>query len=116
MYVNKINKSVSTCKWKINGHDWLSLPPPRDQCHCLKCVSPFLFLTHPHHLPRALTEKINKKNKHANVKPFMVKNHLWVFLSCNIENPAFDSQVRVCVCFACVRECVCRLCVKVVLL
>ena len=43
---------------------------------------------------RALTEKINKKNKHANVKPFMVKNHLWVFLSCNIENPAFDSQVR----------------------
>lgn len=45
-------------------------------------------------LPRALTEKINKKNKHAGVKPFMVKNHLWVFLSCNIENPAFDSQVR----------------------
>lgn len=42
---------------------------------------------------RALTEKINKKNKHANVKPFMVKNHLWLFLSCNIENPAFDSQV-----------------------
>jgi DNA gyrase/topoisomerase IV subunit B len=42
---------------------------------------------------RALTEKINKKNKHANVKPFMVKNHLWVFLNCNIENPAFDSQV-----------------------
>uniref|UniRef100_A0A7S3VQX9 DNA topoisomerase 2 n=1 Tax=Dunaliella tertiolecta TaxID=3047 RepID=A0A7S3VQX9_DUNTE len=43
---------------------------------------------------KALTEKINKKNKHANVKPFMVKNHLWVFLNCNIENPAFDSQTK----------------------
>jgi hypothetical protein len=42
---------------------------------------------------RGLVEKINKKNKHANVKPFMVKNHLWVFINCSIENPAFDSQV-----------------------
>jgi hypothetical protein len=42
---------------------------------------------------RALVEKINKKNKNANVKPFMVKNHLWIFLNCSIENPAFDSQV-----------------------
>mgnify|MGYP001807159268 CR=1 FL=1 len=24
----------------------------------------------------------------------MVKNHLWVFLNCYVENPAFDSQVR----------------------
>jgi hypothetical protein len=48
--------------------------------------------THPHVL-RALCEKINKKNKNANVKPFMVKNHLWIFVNCQIENPAFDSQV-----------------------
>ena len=27
-----------------------------------------------------------------NVKPFMVKNYLWVFVNCLIENPAFDSQ------------------------
>jgi hypothetical protein len=27
------------------------------------------------------------------VKDFMVKNHLWVFVNCQIENPAFDSQV-----------------------
>lgn len=45
-------------------------------------------------LRRALVEKINKKNKNANVKPFMVKNHLWLFVNSSIENPAFDSQVR----------------------
>jgi DNA topoisomerase II len=28
------------------------------------------------------------------VKDFMVKNHLWIFVNCQIENPAFDSQVR----------------------
>jgi hypothetical protein len=43
---------------------------------------------------RALCEKINKKNKNANVKPFMVKNHLWLFVNTQIENPAFDSQVQ----------------------
>ena len=26
------------------------------------------------------------------VKPFMVKNYMWVFVNCLIENPAFDSQ------------------------
>ena len=24
----------------------------------------------------------------------MVKNHLWLFVTCNIENPAFDSQTK----------------------
>ena len=41
-----------------------------------------------------ITEMLNKKNKSSNVKPFMVKNYLWVFVNCMIENPAFDSQVR----------------------
>lgn len=40
-------------------------------------------------------EKLNKKSKNNNVKPFMVKNHLWVFINAQIENPAFDSQVGV---------------------
>ena len=35
-----------------------------------------------------------KKNKKSNVKPFMVKNHISVFVNALIENPAFDSQVR----------------------
>lgn len=33
------------------------------------------------------------KGKKTNVKPFMVKNYLSVFINCMIENPAFDSQV-----------------------
>lgn len=45
-------------------------------------------------LCRHLVESINKKNKTAKVKDFMVKNHMWVFVNCQIENPAFDSQVR----------------------
>ncbi len=44
-------------------------------------------------LCRFLVEKLNKKHKNAQVKPFMVKNHLWVFVNTSIENPAFDSQV-----------------------
>lgn len=28
------------------------------------------------------------------VKPFQVKNHLWVFVNCSIENPSFDSQTK----------------------
>jgi hypothetical protein len=47
------------------------------------------------HARRHLVEKLNKKSKANNVKPFMVKNHLWVFINAQIENPAFDSQVRV---------------------
>ena len=54
-------------------------------------------------------ESINKKNKNANVKDFMVKNHLWVFVNCQIENPAFDSQVcfspQRCCCFRSVLVC-----------
>lgn len=36
----------------------------------------------------------SKEHKKANVKPFMVKNYLSIFVNCMIENPAFDSQVR----------------------
>lgn len=28
------------------------------------------------------------------IKPFQIKNHLWVFVNCLIENPAFDSQTK----------------------
>lgn len=41
---------------------------------------------------RSIAEKMNKGKK-TNVKPFMVKNYLSVFINCMIENPAFDSQV-----------------------
>jgi DNA topoisomerase II len=41
-----------------------------------------------------LHEKIIKKNKKLNIKPHQIKANLWVFVSCLIENPAFDSQTK----------------------
>ena len=35
-----------------------------------------------------------KASKELNIKPFQIKNHLWVFVNCLIENPAFDSQTK----------------------
>ncbi|CAJ0760096.1 9104_t:CDS:10, partial [Entrophospora sp. SA101] len=41
-----------------------------------------------------LIECIEKKNKDLKVKHFQIKNHIWVFVNCLIENPAFDSQTK----------------------
>jgi DNA topoisomerase II len=39
-------------------------------------------------------ELLGKKHKQTNVKPFMVKSYLSIFVNCQIENPAFDSQTK----------------------
>uniref|UniRef100_H3ALH9 DNA topoisomerase 2 n=1 Tax=Latimeria chalumnae TaxID=7897 RepID=H3ALH9_LATCH len=42
-----------------------------------------------------LIEVVKKKNKAGvTVKPFQIKNHLWIFANCLIENPTFDSQTK----------------------
>ncbi|EMR11038.1 hypothetical protein PNEG_00635 [Pneumocystis murina B123] len=41
-----------------------------------------------------LIEAVKKKNKSAPIKPFQIKNHIWIFINCLIENPAFDSQTK----------------------
>ncbi|KAE8574833.1 hypothetical protein XENTR_v10003597 [Xenopus tropicalis] len=42
-----------------------------------------------------LIEVVKKKNKGGiAVKPFQVKNHMWVFVNSLIENPTFDSQTK----------------------
>ncbi|ORX47390.1 type II DNA topoisomerase [Piromyces finnis] len=41
-----------------------------------------------------LIDSLKKKNKNISIKPFQVKNHLWVFINSLIENPAFDSQTK----------------------
>uniref|UniRef100_A0A672IIW0 DNA topoisomerase 2 n=1 Tax=Salarias fasciatus TaxID=181472 RepID=A0A672IIW0_SALFA len=42
-----------------------------------------------------LIEVVKKKNKAGVVvKPFQVKNHMWLFINCLIENPTFDSQTK----------------------
>lgn len=42
-----------------------------------------------------LIEIVKKKNKGGvAIKPFQIKNHLWVFVNSMIENPTFDSQTK----------------------
>lgn len=41
-----------------------------------------------------LVEDVKKKNKAAAVKPHQIKQHIWIFVNCLIENPAFDSQTK----------------------
>ena len=41
-----------------------------------------------------ILEVIQKKNKTLNIKPQHVKQHIWIFVNCLIENPAFDSQTK----------------------
>ncbi|KAI8920016.1 DNA topoisomerase [Powellomyces hirtus] len=46
-------------------------------------------------LASGLMEAVKKKDKKAiALKPQQVKNHMWVFVNCSIENPAFDSQTK----------------------
>ncbi|XP_018321367.1 DNA topoisomerase 2 [Agrilus planipennis] len=44
---------------------------------------------------KQLIEVIKKKNKGGvDIKPFKVKEHIWVFVNCLIVNPTFDSQTK----------------------
>ncbi|VDM46417.1 unnamed protein product [Toxocara canis] len=40
-----------------------------------------------------IKKKIGKSGG-VNVKPFQIKNHMWVFVNALIENPTFDSQTK----------------------
>jgi len=45
-------------------------------------------------VPKIL-EKVESKNRGGmKCQPFHIKNHLWVFINCLIENPSFDSQTK----------------------
>ncbi|XP_073539488.1 DNA topoisomerase 2-alpha [Phyllobates terribilis] len=42
-----------------------------------------------------IIDVVKKKNKGGvSVKPFQVKNHMWLFVNSLIENPSFDSQTK----------------------
>lgn len=44
---------------------------------------------------KQVMETIKKKNKGGiTIKPFQVKNHMWVFVNCLVVNPTFDSQTK----------------------
>uniref|UniRef100_A0A1I8EJA9 DNA topoisomerase 2 n=1 Tax=Wuchereria bancrofti TaxID=6293 RepID=A0A1I8EJA9_WUCBA len=40
-----------------------------------------------------IKKKIGKSGS-INVKPFQIKNHMWIFVNALIENPTFDSQTK----------------------
>uniref|UniRef100_T1JG36 DNA topoisomerase 2 n=1 Tax=Strigamia maritima TaxID=126957 RepID=T1JG36_STRMM len=47
------------------------------------------------HIVTKIVEVIKKKNKGGHtIRPLQVKNHMWVFVNCLIENPTFDSQTK----------------------
>ena len=43
---------------------------------------------------KVIMEKIAKKDKNLNIKPQHIKQHLWIFVNCLIENPVFSSQTK----------------------
>ncbi|XP_017879111.1 DNA topoisomerase 2 isoform X2 [Ceratina calcarata] len=44
---------------------------------------------------KQLTEILKRKNKSGlTIRPFQIKNYLWVFINCLINNPTFDSQTK----------------------
>nr|NVI79310.1 topoisomerase 2 [Cucujiformia] len=46
-------------------------------------------------ITKQLIEILKKKNKAGvAIKPFQVKNHMWLFINCLIVNPTFDSQTK----------------------
>jgi DNA topoisomerase-2 len=45
-------------------------------------------------IAKGLITAIQKKNKAATIKPMQIKNHMWIFVNCLIENPTFDSQTK----------------------
>ena len=51
---------------------------------------------HVDHVVGIIIDNLQKslQKKKMVLKPFQIKNHLWVFVNCLIENPAFDSQTK----------------------
>lgn len=44
---------------------------------------------------KQMIDTIKKKNKSGlALKPFQIKNHMWLFVNCLIVNPTFDSQTK----------------------
>lgn len=54
--------------------------------------------THVNHVTEQIVGKIaahiSKKQKDLKLKPNQIKQNLWVFVNCFIENPTFDSQTK----------------------
>lgn len=45
-------------------------------------------------LTKAIAEELQSKHKNLNIKPQYVKEHIFLFINCLIENPTFASQTK----------------------
>lgn len=54
--------------------------------------------THVTYIADQIVDKINevlkKKHKQTNIRPFQIRNNIFLFVNCLIENPAFTSQTK----------------------
>eukprot|EP00894_Picocystis_sp_ML_P000600 jgi/Pico_ML_1/51117/g2201.t2 len=68
------------------------------QCSFVNSINTLRGGTHVNHIADQVSAKIlehmKKKHKNTKIKPFQIKNHLWIFVNSLIENPAFDSQTK----------------------
>merc|ERR1719424_1736913 len=69
------------------------------QVSFVNCIATPKGGTHVNHVAdqivEAILKKVNAKNKGGmEVKAYHVKNYLWLFVNCQIENPSFDSQTK----------------------
>ena len=90
-----------TERWEVV----ISLSDPKEGCGQFQQVSFVNSIcttkggTHVNHVvdkfvPKLL-EKVESKNRGGmKPQPFHIKNHMWVFINCLIENPSFDSQTK----------------------
>ena len=45
-------------------------------------------------ITKSITEELQSKHKHLNIKPQYIKEHLFLFVNCLVENPTFSSQTK----------------------
>ena len=45
-------------------------------------------------LAKAIAEHVGRTKGLIQLRPFQVKNHLWIFVNCLVDNPSFDSQTK----------------------
>ena len=50
--------------------------------------------THVNYISNQITKLLDEKIKSTSVKQSMIKNHLFLFLSCKIPNPSFETQTK----------------------
>jgi len=103
-YVRVYLKDEATVVQEVCSERWevaFSISPQENfqQVSFVNSISTSKGGTHVQHVTDQLVDVLIKKVKAKNkggmeIKPSMIKNHLWVFIKCLIENPVFDSQTK----------------------